>query len=570
MAAKNGSLRPSFGNERLLCRKQNSEAAGFIVGDDPHIVREGCFHSISGWWSDVKGTAFKLWEMGRSDPRKVAFALKMGFSLSLVSVLIFFKEPSNFLSQNFFWAMLTVVLVFEYSIGATLNRGINRAVGTLAAGALGLGIAELSVKTGELHEFIVVINIFIAGSLASYIKLYPALKHYEYGFRVFVLTFCLMLVSGTSNFFQTGFTRLLLSALGAGVCLIVHVSVCPIWAGEDLHKLVVENFKGVAGSIEGCVNMYVQCVEYSRIPSKILIYQASDDPLYKGYRTAVESTSQEETLLDFAVWEPPHGRYKMYRYPWSEYVKVSGALRHCAFMVMAMHGCILSEIQASSELRQAFKDGIQRVGTEGAKVLRMLGDKVEKMEKLSEDNPLQEIHDAAEDLQMMIDQKSYLLVNAQNWDATKPPPEKAGDHEMLQELRDNDERHASLGNGSHLRSTQTMRIPESNQTSMSRHHSIPQLGSRELLLGQQSMWPSRLSVIGDELLNEREVRTYESASALSLATFTCLLIEFVARLQNLVNSFNELSEKAKFVDSAETKEVVGFWSRTLKVMCCKD
>lgn len=227
-------------------------------------------------------------------------------------------------------------------------------------------------------------------------------------------------------------------------------------------------------------------------------------------------------------------------------------------------------LQASSELRQAFKDGIQRVGTEGAKVLRMLGDKVEKMEKLSAGDPLQKIHGAAEDLQMMIDQKSYLLVNAQSWDATKPPHEKAVDHEMLLELRDNDERHASLGDGAHLRSTQTMRNPESSQTSMSMHHSVSQCGSGEDLLRQQSMWPSRLSVMGDAMFSEREVRTYQSASALSLANFTSLLIEFVARLQNLVNSFKELSEKAKFADSAETKEVVGFWSRTLKVMCCTD
>lgn len=96
---------------------------------------------------------------------------------------------------------------------------------------------------------------FCAGTITSFMKLWPSLVPYEYGFRVVLFTFCLIVVSGyrisMGNPMRTAMDRLYSIAIGGFVAVLVNVLVCPIWAGEQLHKELVNSFDSVAASLEG-------------------------------------------------------------------------------------------------------------------------------------------------------------------------------------------------------------------------------------------------------------------------------------------------------------------------------
>lgn len=118
-----------FSNGFACISKERLPLIGSLEGgeggeESPCISLNWLLKKIKNLWNGIQDVSSKAWEMGRSDPRKIIFAMKMGLALSLVSLLIFWKEPAD-IGQYSIWAILTVIVMFEFSIGASHSQPIH-------------------------------------------------------------------------------------------------------------------------------------------------------------------------------------------------------------------------------------------------------------------------------------------------------------------------------------------------------------------------------------------------------------------------------------------------------------
>ena len=85
-------------------------------------------------------------------------------------------------------------------------------------------------------------------------RFFPKMKaRFDYGLLIFILTFCLICVSGyrDDEVIDMAHRRISTILIGSSTAVIICVVICPVWAGTDLHKLVATNILTLALFLQG-------------------------------------------------------------------------------------------------------------------------------------------------------------------------------------------------------------------------------------------------------------------------------------------------------------------------------
>eukprot|EP00253_Pinus_taeda_P003296 PITA_03296 len=504
-------------------------------------VLEKTLHVLGSWQSSFNSMCKMTWRLGADDPRRILHSIKVGIALVLVSLFYFMNPLFETVTWGMtVWSVMTVVVVFEFTAGATLSKGLNRMLATLFGGLLAVGTNYVAVHVGHNSEPIVIgAAVFLISAAATFARFLPKIKaRYDYGVLIFVLSFSFMAISGyrVNNLFEVAYKRLGTIIIGCILCILISLLIFPVWAGEDLHRLIIKNLEGLAKSLEGCMIEYFKesSVEFSDKYSNVC----------KGYKSILNSKANEEALANFARWEPKHGQFGL-RYPWMQYVKIGATMRSCAYCLEALNGCLNSKAQTRHSLREHLKAPCMNLAAESSKVLLELAESMKTMTRGTRiDLMTDRLNRRVKELQICLVFKPKVFIDSKRQEIMEETPQ---DKVVDIKLTPPDE--------------------SENPQDLRRNEPQGRMGETNidpLISSEKRMWPYEdLPVtMGDSTgAGEKQIQNYEIDEGESfmdtapLATVACLLTEIVASLGTVIKAVDELGERANFTTVGDKQAI---------------
>ncbi|XP_059281464.1 aluminum-activated malate transporter 8-like [Lycium ferocissimum] len=331
--------------------------------------------SFTMFWCQLKGFPRRLMDktsniakntiqIGKDDPRKIWHAAKVGLTLALVLLFYYSWPLYHSFEQSAIMVVLTVMVAFEYTAGATISKCLNIAFATVLGGTLGIGAKYLAEFCGKEGEPIVLgVSVFTLGALGTFTRFYPHMqRRYDYGCMLFVATFSLITVSG-DKYLEVVKQRMSAVMVSVATVMVISMVIRPVWAGEDLHKHISANLEKLASFLDGFEREYFHISED----------EASDNEkgFLETFKSVLGSKATVESLANFAWWEPAHGLFR-FNNPGKVYLKIGNLSRDCACHLHALSGHLKSKSKAPTEFHRRTEEACKRMIKESSNALKDL------------------------------------------------------------------------------------------------------------------------------------------------------------------------------------------------------
>nr|DAD32043.1 TPA_asm: hypothetical protein HUJ06_010894 [Nelumbo nucifera] len=115
----------------------------------------------------------KIWTVGREDPRRIIHSLKVGFTLTLVSLLYLMEPLFQGIGQNAIWAVMAVVVVLEFTIAIFIAFAVFL-IGTTFISICLILQKEILILEFCLEKIYSDFHLFNAGSLSELLTFTPS------------------------------------------------------------------------------------------------------------------------------------------------------------------------------------------------------------------------------------------------------------------------------------------------------------------------------------------------------------------------------------------------------------
>ncbi|KAG7023745.1 Aluminum-activated malate transporter 2, partial [Cucurbita argyrosperma subsp. argyrosperma] len=338
------------------------------------LVYFGCAGWLKRVYKKVEHEVIEMVKMTKSvgrDPRRIIHSIKVASAITLASFFYYFKPLYDSFGASAIWAIITVIVVFEFSVGATIGKGLNRMIATILGGALGFGTHYLANLCGDKGlPLILGALVFVVAAIATFMRFFPSMKaRYDYGLLIFILTFSMVAVSSyrDDEVLKLASDRFLTIVIGSFIAVSICIFVCPIWIGNDLHDQLVNNVENLATFLQEFGAQYFR--------SSQGVEQVNKASMHK-YKTILTSKQSEESMANLARWEPGPRKFG-FRHPWKQYLNISSSARECAYRVRVLDVYLKNNDQI--QIESQFKEEFLRMCKESAKALKEVAMAIKKM-----------------------------------------------------------------------------------------------------------------------------------------------------------------------------------------------